>query len=326
MRSQPLPQLLGVCPGPPSVPRAWRPLAEGAFPERAPAPLLPGHRRGVAGRRPVLPHGTPGSTARPARTGLTVRRSVPRARRQAGHQLREEPFRLIRLALRLHVRHRLHCECSSRAGRGGGGALPGSSRGPRCAGQLSLSLSTCEVGTVMPPGGWLRGPGKDAPWPPVELSAQRGPRSLLLCSASRWAEETAGALSACGAWGPSHGVPGPGAPVLGERRGPPALRGCLSDGPCLWWLPLLQARIPLGPRAVRQQGEGRDEAPDQPLPPPSCPQVYMNAVWHGWAIPMFLFLAILRLSLNYLIARWVSGFVCTWLGCPPSHTHRVMHT
>lgn len=29
----------------------------------------------------------------------------------------------------------------------------------------------------------------------------------------------------------------------------------------------------------------------------------MNAVWHGWAIPMFLFLAILRLSLNYLIAR-----------------------
>ncbi|KAF3814292.1 hypothetical protein GH733_017450 [Mirounga leonina] len=32
-------------------------------------------------------------------------------------------------------------------------------------------------------------------------------------------------------------------------------------------------------------------------------RVYMNAVWHGWAIPMFLFLAILRLSLNYLIAR-----------------------
>ncbi|KAG8439887.1 hypothetical protein GDO86_005885 [Hymenochirus boettgeri] len=31
--------------------------------------------------------------------------------------------------------------------------------------------------------------------------------------------------------------------------------------------------------------------------------MYMNAVWHGWAIPMFLFLAILRLSLNYLIAR-----------------------
>nr|KAF6398918.1 GRAM domain containing 4 [Molossus molossus] len=31
--------------------------------------------------------------------------------------------------------------------------------------------------------------------------------------------------------------------------------------------------------------------------------VYMNAVWRGWAIPMFLFLAILRLSLNYLIAR-----------------------
>ncbi|XP_075284960.1 GRAM domain-containing protein 4-like isoform X2 [Opisthocomus hoazin] len=31
--------------------------------------------------------------------------------------------------------------------------------------------------------------------------------------------------------------------------------------------------------------------------------IYMNAVWHGWAIPMFFFLAILRLSLNYLIAR-----------------------
>uniref|UniRef100_A0A3B3CA27 GRAM domain containing 4a n=1 Tax=Oryzias melastigma TaxID=30732 RepID=A0A3B3CA27_ORYME len=31
--------------------------------------------------------------------------------------------------------------------------------------------------------------------------------------------------------------------------------------------------------------------------------IYMNAAWHGWVIPMFLFLAILRLSLNYLIAR-----------------------
>uniref|UniRef100_A0A8C6UYC3 GRAM domain containing 4a n=1 Tax=Neogobius melanostomus TaxID=47308 RepID=A0A8C6UYC3_9GOBI len=31
--------------------------------------------------------------------------------------------------------------------------------------------------------------------------------------------------------------------------------------------------------------------------------IYMYAAWHGWAIPMFLFLAILRLSLNYLIAR-----------------------
>ncbi|XP_069018608.1 GRAM domain-containing protein 4-like [Embiotoca jacksoni] len=31
--------------------------------------------------------------------------------------------------------------------------------------------------------------------------------------------------------------------------------------------------------------------------------VYMYAAWHGWAIPVFLFLAILRLSLNYLIAR-----------------------
>ncbi|XP_070827761.1 GRAM domain-containing protein 4-like [Chaetodon trifascialis] len=31
--------------------------------------------------------------------------------------------------------------------------------------------------------------------------------------------------------------------------------------------------------------------------------VYMYAAWHGWVIPMFLFLAILRLSLNYLIAK-----------------------
>uniref|UniRef100_A0A8D0HKZ8 GRAM domain containing 4 n=1 Tax=Sphenodon punctatus TaxID=8508 RepID=A0A8D0HKZ8_SPHPU len=55
--------------------------------------------------------------------------------------------------------------------------------------------------------------------------------------------------------------------------------------------------------------------------------IYMYAVWHGWAIPMFLFLAILRLSLNYLIARgwriqWsivpevsdpiVSRLLCVW--------------
>ncbi|XP_029288913.1 GRAM domain-containing protein 4 isoform X2 [Cottoperca gobio] len=31
--------------------------------------------------------------------------------------------------------------------------------------------------------------------------------------------------------------------------------------------------------------------------------VYMYAAWHGWAVPMFLCLAILRLSLNFLIAR-----------------------
>lgn len=35
----------------------------------------------------------------------------------------------------------------------------------------------------------------------------------------------------------------------------------------------------------------------------ACPQVYMYAAWKGWTIPMFLFLALLRLSLNYLIAR-----------------------
>ncbi|XP_013769961.1 GRAM domain-containing protein 4-like [Pundamilia nyererei] len=31
--------------------------------------------------------------------------------------------------------------------------------------------------------------------------------------------------------------------------------------------------------------------------------VYMYVAWNGWVIPMFLFLAILRLSLNYLIAK-----------------------
>ncbi|KAM4676720.1 GRAM domain-containing protein 4 [Discoglossus pictus] len=41
--------------------------------------------------------------------------------------------------------------------------------------------------------------------------------------------------------------------------------------------------------------------------------IYMNAVWHGWAIPMFLFLAILRLSLNYLIAR---GWRIQWCIVP----------
>lgn len=35
-----------------------------------------------------------------------------------------------------------------------------------------------------------------------------------------------------------------------------------------------------------------------------CPtQVYMYAAWNGWTVPVFLFLALLRLSLNYLIAR-----------------------
>ncbi|KAM6937031.1 GRAM domain-containing protein 4-like [Xenentodon cancila] len=37
--------------------------------------------------------------------------------------------------------------------------------------------------------------------------------------------------------------------------------------------------------------------------------VYMYAAWHGWTIPMFLFLAILRLSLNYLISR---GWKIQW--------------
>lgn len=39
------------------------------------------------------------------------------------------------------------------------------------------------------------------------------------------------------------------------------------------------------------------------------PQIYMYAAWNGWTIPMFLFLALLRLSLNYLIAR---SFFSPW--------------
>uniref|UniRef100_H2MYJ2 GRAM domain containing 4b n=1 Tax=Oryzias latipes TaxID=8090 RepID=H2MYJ2_ORYLA len=37
--------------------------------------------------------------------------------------------------------------------------------------------------------------------------------------------------------------------------------------------------------------------------------IYMHAVWRGWTIPMLLFLAILRLTLNYLISR---GWRITW--------------
>lgn len=41
---------------------------------------------------------------------------------------------------------------------------------------------------------------------------------------------------------------------------------------------------------------------------PSLPfphtQIYMYCVWHGWIIQLFLFLAILKLSLNYLHTRY----------------------
>lgn len=49
----------------------------------------------------------------------------------------------------------------------------------------------------------------------------------------------------------------------------------------------------------------------------------MNAVWHGWALPMFLFLAILRLSLNYLIARQVG---CCALGVAVLRPHITTRT
>lgn len=61
-------------------------------------------------------------TSRPAR-GLAdgALHPVPRARCQARHQLREEPVCLIRLVLRLHVRHRIHRERARRGGPGGRG-------------------------------------------------------------------------------------------------------------------------------------------------------------------------------------------------------------
>lgn len=74
-------------------------------------------------------------------------------------------------------------------------------------------------------------------------------------------------------------------------------------------LPVLTGSAPRPPRFPRrrpagQEGRGLPPASSGPSPAaPRRPQVYVNAVWHGWAIPMFLFLAILRLSLNYLIAR-----------------------
>lgn len=51
--------------------------------------------------------------------------------------------------------------------------------------------------------------------------------------------------------------------------------------------------------------------------------IYMYAAWYGWTIPLFLFLAIIRLSLNYLIAN---GWRIQWTIVPevyePVETHR----
>lgn len=76
--------------------------------------------------------------------------SVPRARRQARHQLREEPLCLIRLVLRLHVCHRLHRECPWR-----GGHVLLTSRQPAGTPEASLGThvrgSLCKVGAVLLP-------------------------------------------------------------------------------------------------------------------------------------------------------------------------------
>lgn len=95
-------------------------------------------------------------------------------------------------------------------------------------------------------------------------------------------------------------MPAPGPTVFpGAARGSrlPVLTGSAPHPP-----PRFPRRRPAGqggaqPAACLQPPSGPSPAA------PRRPQVYVNAVWHGWAIPMFLFLAILRLSLNYLIAR-----------------------
>ena len=43
-----------------------------------------------------------------------------------------------------------------------------------------------------------------------------------------------------------------------------------------------------------------------PPSPLTHTQIYMYCVWHGWIIQLFLFLAILKLSLNYLRTRYNS--------------------
>lgn len=143
-----------------------------------------------------------------------------------------------------------------------------------------------------------------------------------------------GGASSSGRWGRTWGGPGPlcgvpsppGIPAMcrqllrdtsppaGRAHGEAALLGlsCVQPAP----------RGPPGLSPARRRpaplGRGPGLSPDR-LPPAFSPhpQVYMNAVWHGWAVPMFLFLAILRLSLNYLIARWVAASSCARAGRSP---------
>uniref|UniRef100_A0A3B5L9Q2 GRAM domain-containing protein n=1 Tax=Xiphophorus couchianus TaxID=32473 RepID=A0A3B5L9Q2_9TELE len=57
-------------------------------------------------------------------------------------------------------------------------------------------------------------------------------------------------------------------------------------------------------RIELEQKVNEADSPSQSRKPPSPqPSLSSSTAWHGWAIPMFLFLAILRLSLNYFISR-----------------------
>ena len=176
------------------------------------------------------------------------------------------------------------------------------------------------VGAVLPTG-WgvcsLQGGGLCSPQGGGVCSPQGGgcaphrveggvlPDGWGLCSPWCW-----------GAYTPPQGFPGGDPPAVpGSSVGSSGLERCHwgQPGAGPWGSPCPETPhgsvLGEGPRAELVAGfpvgwggslAGHLPAPRLSLP---HPQVYMNAVWHGWAIPMFLFLAILRLSLNYLIAR-----------------------
>lgn len=145
----------------------------------SPSPFLPGPGRGGGGRRLVPPHRTPGSTGRPASTGLTGPSLSP-------ERGAKPVTSFVKNLSALSDWHSVYTSAiaftvSAPCGRAVPSCL-GLPWDPLCRtaqGRLSLSLPTCEVGAVMPPGGggW-EDQGRCVPWPPAEPPAQD-----LLCSA-----------------------------------------------------------------------------------------------------------------------------------------------